>query len=349
MKKPTFSYGVTNDTVTVVIDGKTNTVRKGAPNYVEIRKAILEERFDDVRSHLTPALSVEAWAKGKFKLVGNSLSYDGEKIPAEFNERIFKMAAGGESPEPLFKFYERLQKNPSNRAVVSLWNFMQHNGIPITEDGHLLAYKGITTSYKDCHTKTFDNRPGVVNEMPRNKISDDPNNACDPGFHVGSEVYAKGFGQVVVICKVDPADVVSVPYDENGQKMRVCKYVVVGHYNGQMPSTTIATDDVPNVEADEADELDEAEDESEIGSEVYEGSTKPSKTKPTPIKPPGKTIKVHKRRKHAFDKLALDELLEKSIAELRDYAGNFLRIVGASKIPGGKVNLVDEILKVREV
>jgi hypothetical protein len=37
-----------------------------------------------------------------------------------------------------------------------------------------------------------------------------------------------------MICKVDPADVVSVPLDESHQKVRCCKYEVVGEYDGDL-------------------------------------------------------------------------------------------------------------------
>lgn len=150
------------------------------------------------------------------------------------------MVAKGDDPQSLFNFWERLQKNPSFRSVNQLWSFLQNRGIPLTPEGNFLAYKSVRSDYKDHHSNTFDNSPGRINKMPRNMISDDPANECDPGFHVGAIAYAKSMysdGRIV-ICEVDPENVVSVPRDHNAQKMRVCEYKVIGNYGSDLPSTT---------------------------------------------------------------------------------------------------------------
>jgi hypothetical protein len=41
-------------------------------------------------------------------------------------------------------------------------------------------------------------------------------------------------------------------------------------------------------------------------------------------------------------------LLDESIGDLRTYAAKVLHIVGASKIPGGKLSLIAQIMKVRK-
>jgi hypothetical protein len=62
--------------------------------------------------------------------------------------------------------------------------------------------------------------------------------------------------------------------------------------------------------------------------------------------------KVQKRRSKRgyakYDKMGLEDLLKQNIETLRLYANKGLQIVGASKIPGGKVALVSRILEVRE-
>ena len=49
----------------------------------------------------------------------------------------------------------------------------------------------------------------------------------------GSYNYAKGYasnGGNLMVVEINPADVVSVPYDCECQKLRTYKYKVVGHY-----------------------------------------------------------------------------------------------------------------------
>ena len=72
-----------------------------------------------------------------------------------------------------------------------------------------------------------------VLEMRRNGVCDDANLGCSSGFHAGSYEYAKGYasnGGNLMIVEINPADVVSVPYDCSCQKLRTSKYKVVGHY-----------------------------------------------------------------------------------------------------------------------
>jgi hypothetical protein len=384
-------FTLTNESITVVFEGKPHVVQKGSPQFNALRKAIIAEDWKSVPKNLTVAKSIKDWAKGKFTLKGDNFCFEGQEIPNNINSRIIQMATKGEDPTPLFKFWERLQKNPSMRSVSQLWTFLEHKGIPLTKDGTFLAYKGVKQNFKDAHTGTIDNSPGAVNEMPRNKISDDPNEACHEGFHVGALRYAQSFSQRVVVCEVDPEHVVCVPYDSSAEKMRVCKYKVRGNHNGELlPSTTFSDDYVAlkgAVELDPNDETDAdydpekdflAEPCEECGAKMpaeychqecsyhliecsrYDEFTpeeEPEKKAP-PKKVKGKDKKkAHKELKKAGKKLAVSfdrlkkmtmaDLMNESLDTLRDYAGKGLKIVGASKVPGGKTALVSLILKTR--
>jgi broad specificity phosphatase PhoE len=57
-----------------------------------------------------------------------------------------------------------------------------------------------------------------------------------------------------MICKIDPADVVSVPLDSEHQKVRCCKYEVVGEYDGDLIPAVVDYYD------DEDDDWDEDDD-----------------------------------------------------------------------------------------
>jgi len=244
-------YTLTNASITVVWEGKPHTVQKGSPNFNALRKAIIEEKWAAIPKNLTVAKSIKDWAKGKFTLADNVFSFEGMPLPSGINGRILKMATSGEDPTPLFKFWERLQKNPSMRSVEQLWPFLDQKGIPITKDGHFLAYKGVKSDFMDAHTGTISNKPGTKHVMPRNQISDDPNHACHEGFHVGALEYARTFSQRVVICEVDPEHVVCVPYDSSQQKMRVCEYKVIGNHNGSYMSSTTHSEETEEAETND--------------------------------------------------------------------------------------------------
>jgi len=363
------AYTLTNESITIIWDGKPHTVQKGAPQFLPLRMAILNEDWGSIPKHLTVAKSLSEWAKGKFTVQGETISYSGERLPSDINQRILQMAGKGEDPTPVFLFWERLQKNPSSRSVKQLWPFLLHQGIPLTKDGCFLAYKGINQNYTDKHSGTVDNKPGIINEMPRNKISDDPNEACHFGYHVGALEYAQTFapGGRMVICKVDPADVVCVPYDESQRKMRVCKYEVIGEHNGERLPDTVYTPDDHDEHSYPGDEECEDDCESCEHGKVSDLMAKEADEGLMPVKSQldgsalaagdidrlgsgSKTVEEKRKAAKGFskyDKMEMEGLMECSIEELRQYATHGLKIIGASKIPGGKVALVSRILGVR--
>jgi len=330
-------FTLTNDSITIILDGKPITVQQGTPQFHGLRDALYREDWDGARKHASPTGALQQWLGDKFTVSGQSIGYQGSPLPDSLVRRIWAMVSGGESPGPLFAFYERLAKNPSRRSVQQLFDFLGHCGIPIEPDGTFLAYKGVREDFLDQHSGTFNNEPGAVHRMPRNQISDDPNVACHVGFHVGALSYARGFAARVVVCRVDPEHVVCVPYDYSHQKMRVCEYTVIGNWVGGsdedvMPSTTYAPDVGEGDDEDwggEVEPIIEHDDEAPVPAVVV--STKP--TKPKAAK---------------FNRMAPGKLMEQSIDDLRKYASAHLKIVGASKLPGGKSALVAKILKGRK-
>ena len=343
-------YTMTNDSISLMWEGKSVVVQKGTPNFIPLRDALTNERWDDIPKCVSVSKSLDSWAKGKFTIdsTGEHFLYEGKNLPQDFNNRIIKMATSNEDPTPLFKFWERLQKNPSFRSVQQLWPFMAQQGIPLTKDGCILTYKGVTSDYKDVHTNSVDNSIGTTHEMPRNQISDDPKIPCHVGFHVGAYSYATSFGPRTIICKVDPEDVVCVPYDNEQQKMRVCRYKVVGNGNGQhMSSTVISSSDYEsNEELDGTTEAVEEEpdgtEDIDYGNEVGDDDQGHTGEKEAPV------LRHHAKKGWAkFDKMDMAALMNQSLDDLRQYAGKGLDIVGASKIAGGKTALVAKILQVR--
>mgnify|MGYP003965035807 CR=1 FL=1 len=246
------AYTQTNESITVVIAGTPHTIKSDQDNWGDAREAIFHEKWELLLELIAPVVILSKWAKGLFRVEDNLVFYDDEVIPQELNVRILQMAKAGDDPAFLFQFWERLQRNPSYRSVEQLYPFLEHQGIPIVEGGFFLAYKGVTEDYMDCHTRKISNKPGEVLEMNRNRISDDPNQGCHYGYHVGALRYASSFGPRTVIVKVDPEHVVCIPYDSSHQKMRVCKYEVIGYHGvGHLPDTTYTEPSYPEAKKEE--------------------------------------------------------------------------------------------------
>lgn len=345
------SYTVTNDSITVILGGRAYSIRRGSRNFEAAKRAIMEERWDDVPSLVSSGLAIERWLSGQFQVVEGFVTYQGERVDPALNDRMLRMAEKGADPSGWMKFWERLQANPSYRSVTQLYSFLTHEDIPIDEaDGHILAYKSVTRDYKDHHTRQYDNRPGVTNWMPRNKISDDPNVACHEGFHVGAIGYARGFGgdgKRIVVCKVDPADVVCVPYDSSAMKVRVCKYTVVGNYGGVPLESPSFRDD------EDAPELTPPP----PRADAISGGETPPPPGARPIREDADVRFTGTSIEEAvadldspwakYDAMGEAELDKVLFPDLRKYARHGLQIIGASKMHGSKHDLVLRILEVR--
>lgn len=272
-------YNITADHIVVVIDSVPYTTRRGtdASRYVALREAVLREDWDDVVTLACPGKGIDKWSNGQFKFANNCISYNGEVMPDGIQGRMLAMASAGDSPEPLMRFWERLQLNPSARSVEQLFSFLDHVGIPIDVDGMILAYKGVRLDYMDVHSGTFRNVVGAKFSMPRNRISDDPRTPCAEGFHVGAKEYATSFGQRVMIVSVDPANVVCIPYDSSCQKMRLCAYSVIAEAGADLPSTAVQlgffTDDEDgDTLPDLSDSTESSSSEDDLPSELEEMS-----------------------------------------------------------------------------
>ena len=152
------------------------------------------------------------------------------------------------------KFWENLKENPSSSSVDELVDFLSYKELPITEDGFLVAYKGVKNDYYSStgNTKTkvlqgkvdgmgrIFNGIGEVIEVLRRDVDDDRSNECSHGLHVGSLDYASGFATKMVLVKVNPADVVSVPKDYSFQKCRVSKYEVLSDFVVEIEDSVVS-------------------------------------------------------------------------------------------------------------
>lgn len=252
----TVNYHVLNDSVVLNYDGKTQVVSRDDGRYAKVIAAIKENRLDDI-----PGLvEIERSFFGTgIELRDGLLCQDDKPLPEELSNRILKFRDEGLPFEALFKFWDLLKGNPSFNARKMLFSFLEHNGHPLTQDGCFIAYRGVREDFKDKHTGTFDNSVGSVLSMPRDQVDDNPNNTCSTGLHVACYDYAKGFGEKLVEVKVNPADVVCVPTDYNGTKMRVCKFEVVKE--AEMMRTESLYGHESEIEADDSDDdCDESDD-----------------------------------------------------------------------------------------
>ncbi len=263
-------------------DPPIHTVPGDHPNFVDIEDAILDsiETGADINPSILDILNVAKTVAAKFKSLGdqfsvkgNTVYFDSEPVHNVLTEHILRfLDQGVENWQPLVAFGEKLFANPNEHSREQLYDWLQSRlnvdgGFTLADNGDLVGYKGVQSDgnggYQSVNSGSaivngetvsghIPNNIGDVIEMPRGDVEHAPGVGCSRGLHVGTFDYAKGWGTAgaVLEVRVNPRDVVSVPTDCGAQKLRCCRYRVVG------------TLDVPYSEAvlgrDEWDDFDEA-------------------------------------------------------------------------------------------
>lgn len=228
-----------NGSLTLQYDGQTKLLSSGDERFPKVLLALKENRFDDVKEIVEP----ERYFKRQgLDLDEGLVTVSGESMPSELNDRILEYQEQGLPFDSLLKFWDNLKKNPSFNSRQQLFKFLSNNGHSITADGYFIGYRGVTEDFKDKHSRSWDNSPGSICEMSRGLVDDNPNNTCSHGLHVGGYEYAKDFGPKLVMVKVNPRDVVAVPNDYNGQKMRVCRFEVLSEAQAILEETVVSED-----------------------------------------------------------------------------------------------------------
>lgn len=224
-----YPFVIQGNNVTVVIGNKPHTISKTHITYQKVVDAIKADDWDTVRDVIEPKKVVLNYGQGHVSIQGEKLFWKGQEFHNALATRMIQMLQDGFNIEPMIKFMENLMENPSKRAVDELYGFLEKNNLPLTPDGHFLAYKRVREDFLDCHSGTMDNSVGKIVEMSRNQVDDNKDNTCSTGLHFCSQEYLNSFGGArTVIVKINPRDVVSIPSDYNNSKGRACRYEVVG-------------------------------------------------------------------------------------------------------------------------
>lgn len=224
------AHFVSTDVVTVAIDGKVHTFDRTHPNYETIKNAVVDKDWEAVEENADYQSKFDKLTFGFFEINEyGEIFHQGVRMPDnELTDKILDLHKKEVKPSAIFKFMERLKENPSLTSIESAIRFIVNNRLPIDANGFLMTYKRITYNYTDCHTGTIDNSVGQVVAMLRDDVTLDPSQTCASGLHVCSYSYLSSFiGARTIVCKVDPADIVSVPHDYDNAKMRVMRYEVI--------------------------------------------------------------------------------------------------------------------------
>lgn len=255
------NYIINNNGIVLFLDNKPHKFEKGTSQYAKIVEKfdLPEDQQEAEIRKIIAGVSPNAEKNG-FKISPEEVVYQGERLPEALAAKVRSLHSEG-LPLNLFeKFWQNIQSNPSSSSVRELYDFLAYKELPITEDGCFLAYKGLNNDLwsisgnkdtkvvkgkVDSSGRIF-NGVGETIEVVRRDVDDDRRNHCSHGLHVGSLDYARNFARgAVVVVKVNPKDVVSVPEDYSCQKCRVSSYTVVSVFEGEITAPAVDENSKP--------------------------------------------------------------------------------------------------------
>lgn len=194
---------------------------------------------------------------------GDVVYFDGDPVESFLTDQILRFLDAGEAVEPLVNFWEKCENNPNDHSREQLYGWLSAHQFTITPEGDIVGYKGVRAGDNGVYTSIHQgparvngeavngyvpNSPGDVVEMPRSEVKHDPGVSCSVGLHVATYNYASTWSSgidAVMEVHVDPRDVVSVPTDSSGEKVRACRYTVIGPVDAAYDGPIVPRDDRP--------------------------------------------------------------------------------------------------------
>jgi len=229
------------------------------PNYNLIRDKIKRGDWEDMDTFISIPKAIAKASKGIVEVINNVVYHNGLPVHSHLALRIVDLMKQGFDIEPWVNFMEKLYQNPDPFSITQLYTFLERAKLPLTPDGDFLAYKKVRANYFDIHSGQFDNSVGKTPSIDRKICDNNPDNHCSRGLHFCSKGYLSSFGGSVgsgyrvVLVKVNPRDVVSVPNDHHCEKARACIYKVVGELDEDYSFDDMETSEVlptPGVKAE---------------------------------------------------------------------------------------------------
>lgn len=227
---------ISKEQITLIFSEDSVSIDNSNPKFALIFELCKQGKFAEAASLATIKDQInQAFEGSGVSVVGDKIVHNGVEIHNVICSRILDVLRDNLDATPLIRFLDNVLLNPSFTAVQELYLFLEHNRIPITEDGCFLAWKKIRNNWKDIYSNSVDYSIGAKPEMPRNQVDEDRERTCSKGLHVAGWEYLPHFGlndgsDRVIVVKVNPKDVVAVPSDYNNAKMRVTTMEVLREY-----------------------------------------------------------------------------------------------------------------------
>lgn len=223
---------ITESSITIMMNGKTYILTEdNHQHYNALRNALKLNDIATIETLIDIPKKINKYGEGKITVVDGEILYGDAPMHNALTKRLIRQMDEGFKVEHMLKFLENLMKNPLQSARDELYEWIEANNNPITDDGCFIAFKRVGSQYLDHYTGTIRNMIGDKPMMPRDEVDDNRHNHCSVGLHFASESYLPHYhadtpGHTMVL-KINPADVVSIPTDYSFAKGRCWTYEVI--------------------------------------------------------------------------------------------------------------------------
>jgi len=231
-KESTLSYNITPKVLSIVLDKVSYVVARSETKYEEVLECLKNKDVKKLSLTLCKSTAISEYGKGVVTVKNGIVHYGEEQLHSIETVRILERIKLGLDVQPLLNFIEKLFQNTSKNSVDNFYNFIEIGNIAICDDGDVYLYKGCWKNELgeiwDAHTcNTIRNDVGEKPSRERRLIDDNSGNTCSAsGLHISSKKFADTYGNVTMLVKLNPKDVVSISRDGR-EKIRVCAYEVV--------------------------------------------------------------------------------------------------------------------------
>lgn len=249
--KTSVAYTITPTGVLMFVNGKQFVVGDDHPNFAKIKTALKNKQHDGLEQLADVRSTVQTFVAGAgqtgFQLVGDCINLDGIPFTREVTGKVLAMINAGHNADPLYAFLRKVRSNPSKTAQDELLLFCVANEFMIHEDGDIIAYKSVRGDYTDIYSGKVKNTVGAVLTMDRGQVDDNRERTCSTGYHFAAYKYATTWhgrsDARLMVMKINPADVVSIPSDYENQKARTCRYEIIAEipHSARLPKQEVYT------------------------------------------------------------------------------------------------------------
>lgn len=238
-----FKLTVSKRSITAVIGGEVLTVTADEASFEPCAEAVRDKNWEAVenfcRMRNKKAIDYqEIISRCGFKVQGGYVVMNNGTGKVALGgidtiiKRLNSLALEGNSSkiETIGRFVDKVLDNPDPKIMNRVVDFIKFADVEIDDDGDLITYKYVDSNYLDSHSRTLDNRPGSEVFMKRILVDANIKNECSHGLHVCALSYAFKFWgshKRLVRCKLNPRDIVAIPEDYKGAKIRCCRYKVL--------------------------------------------------------------------------------------------------------------------------